>query len=167
MLNQFQTLFAGSFDTFKVFDDITLSDVNATPTNSPKTIWQVLNHLIKWQAYQMEQIKNMKQAIVLNEDETWIDEQQPNCQDGLDKALNTFKDQQQALAKELSAFDEEDSLINHKLKIVQDLSVHLSFHVGEVILMRRMAGTYPLPHQMKAFFKLTVRKIADKQSVRL
>lgn len=51
----------------------------------------------------------------------------------------------------ISELDIADPHINQKLKLIQDLSVHLSFHLGEVILMRRMAGTYPLPHQMKDF----------------
>ncbi|MCQ6958920.1 DinB family protein [Mucilaginibacter aquariorum] len=151
MPNHYQALFANSFDTFKVFDNLTLSEISNTPTNSPKTIWQILNHLITWQNYQLTQLKNIQQHIELDEEATWIDDQNPSDQQGLNSALVIFKNQQQQLADEISAFDNNDLYINQKLKIVQDLSVHLSFHVGEVILMRRMAGTYPLPHQMKEF----------------
>jgi len=151
MPSQFETLFADSFDTFKVFDNLTLSEISNTPINSPKTIWQILNHLITWQNYQLTQLKNIQQYIELDEEATWIDDQNPSVQQGLNNALVTFKNQQQQLAEEILAFDSNDLYINQKLKIVQDLSVHLSFHVGEVILMRRMAGTYPLPHQMKEF----------------
>jgi len=151
MPSQFEILFADSFDTFKVFDNLTLSEISNTPINSPKTIWQILNHLITWQNYQLTQLKNIQQYIELDEEATWIDDQNPSVQQGLNNALVTFKNQQQQLAEEILAFDSNDLYINQKLKIVQDLSVHLSFHVGEVILMRRMAGTYPLPHQMKEF----------------
>ena len=153
MPNHYQALFADSFDTFKVFDNLTLGEIANTPTNSPKTIWQILNHLIAWQNYQLTQLKNIQQCIELNEEATWIDDQNPSDQNTLNTALIIFKDQQQQLAEEISTFDSNDLYINQKLKIVQDLSVHLSFHVGEVILMRRMAGTYPLPHQMKEFLK--------------
>ena len=151
MPSQFEILFADSFDTFKVFDNLTLGEISNTPTNSPKTIWQILNHLITWQNYQLTQLKNIQQHIELDEEATWIDDQNPSVQQGLNNALVTFKNQQQQLAEEILAFDSNDLYINQKLKIVQDLSVHLPFHVGEVILMRRMAGTYPLPHQMKEF----------------
>jgi hypothetical protein len=153
MPNHYQALFAHSFDTFKVFDNLTLGEISNTPVNSPKTIWQILNHLIEWQNYQLTQLKNIKQNIGLNEDATWIDDQNPSGQQELNNALAIFKNQHQQLAEEISAFDSNDIYIDQKLKIVQDLSVHLSFHVGEVILMRRMAGTYPLPHQMKDFLK--------------
>ena len=151
MPNHYQALFANSFDTFKVFDNLTLSEISNTPANSPKTIWQILNHLITWQNYQLTQLKNIQQHIGLDEEATWIDDQNPSDQQELNNALVTFKNQHQQLAGEISALDSNDMYINQKLKIVQDLSVHLSFHVGEVILMRRMAGTYPLPHQMKEF----------------
>jgi hypothetical protein len=153
MPNHYQALFAHSFDTFKVFDNLTLGEISNTPVNSPKTIWQILNHLIMWQNYQLTQLKNIQQNIELNEEATWIDDQNPPGQQELNNALAIFKNQHQQLAEEISAFDSNDIYIDQKLKIVQDLSVHLSFHVGEVILMRRMAGTYPLPHQMKDFLK--------------
>ena len=153
MPSQFETLFADSFDTFKVFDNLTLSEISDTPTNSPKTTWQILNHLIMWQNYQLTQLKNIQQHIDLNEEATWIDDQNPSDQLELNEVLVIFKNQQQQLTDEISAFDNNDLHLTQKLKLVQDLSVHLSFHVGEVILMRRMAGTYPLPHQMKEFLK--------------
>jgi hypothetical protein len=153
MPNHYQALFADSFDTFKVFDNLTLGEINNTPTNSPKTIWQILNHLIAWQNYQLTQLKNIQQNIEQNEDATWIDDQNPSDQQELNNALIIFKNQQQQLVEEVSIFNSNDLYINQKIKIVQDLSVHLSFHVGEVILMRRMVGTYPLPHQMKDFLK--------------
>jgi hypothetical protein len=151
MPSQFETLFADSFDTFKVFDNLTLGEISNTPASSPKTIWQILNHLIAWQNCQLTQLKNIQQHIEQNEEASWMDDQNPSGQQELNNALVTFKNQQQQLTEEIAAFDSNDLYINQKLKLVQDLSVHLSFHVGEIILMRRMAGTYPLPHQMKDF----------------
>ena len=31
------------------------------------------------------------------------------------------------------------------------MSNHLSFHLGEIILMRRQCKTYPMPEEMKLF----------------
>ena len=41
--------------------------------------------------------------------------------------------------------------MKQKLKIVQTLSVHLSFHLGEIVLILRQNGHYPMPHEMQAF----------------
>jgi uncharacterized damage-inducible protein DinB len=149
----FQTLFKDSFNTFKVFDNLTIAETGPNRQNTPKTIWQILNHLIIWQDYQLNQLENGQSEDEVNEQATWIEEEQSKSQEELNTAIATFNRQLQRIEKLIEGFDLKDPEIQRKLKIVQDLSVHLSFHVGEVILMRRIAGNYPLPHQMKDFLK--------------
>lgn len=151
MPNQFETLFAESFDTFKVFENLILSEINNPPVNSPKTIWQIINHLIAWQGHQLRQLQNMGDDLQINEDATWIDNTNAATQADLDNTIALFNKQHADLKAEIQKLDMSDVDIMAKLKLVQDLSVHLSFHVGEVILMRRMTGNYPLPDQMKDF----------------
>jgi hypothetical protein len=151
MPNQFETLFAESFDTFKVFETLTLREIDTPPVGSPKTIWQIINHLIAWQGYQLKQLKDMDSHLQIDEAATWIDSTNTNTQDDLDNTTAIFNVQLTELKALIKKFDTADADIMQKLKLVQDLSVHLSFHVGEVILMRRMTGNYPLPHQMKEF----------------
>ena len=151
MPNQFDPLFAGSFDTFKVFENLTLSEIDNPPANSPKTIWQIMNHLIAWQGHQLTLLKNMHHNLQIDEDATWIDSTNAASQTNLDIAVALFNQQLTELKAEIREFDMADADIMANLKLVQELSVHLSFHVGEVILMRRMMGSYPLPHQMKDF----------------
>jgi hypothetical protein len=44
--------------------------------------------------------------------------------------------------------------IEQKLKIIQDLSIHLSFHLGEIVLIMRQNGHYPMPNEMKNFLAI-------------
>jgi hypothetical protein len=37
--------------------------------------------------------------------------------------------------------------------ILQEVALHLSFHLGEVVLMRRLQGSYPLPAHMQEFLQ--------------
>lgn len=147
----FKTLFQNSFDTFKVFENLNVNETGNTPANAPKTIWQILNHLIAWQGHQLKQIKNIEQVIGIDEEATWVSASNAATQNQLNNSVSFFKKQLSQLKSETESFNIDDKDIMRKLKLTQDLSVHLSFHVGEVILMRRMAGTYPLPHEMKAF----------------
>jgi hypothetical protein len=149
--SHFKMLFHNSFDTFKVFENLNVNETGNTPANAPKTIWQILNHLIAWQGHQLNQIKNVEQVFDIDEEATWVSAGNAASQDELNNAVSLFKKQLSQLKNKTGKFDIDDKDIVRKLKLVQDLSVHLSFHVGEVILMRRMAGTYPLPHEMKAF----------------
>jgi hypothetical protein len=37
--------------------------------------------------------------------------------------------------------------------ILQEVVLHLSFHLAEVVLMRRLQGSYPLPGYMQEFLQ--------------
>jgi hypothetical protein len=41
--------------------------------------------------------------------------------------------------------------IQVKLNTIQEITNHLSFHVGEIILIRRQMRNFPLPGEMKKF----------------
>jgi len=148
--NQFQILFQDAFDTFKVFHAINLIEVGLVLPKAPKTIWQILNHLIAWQEYQLGLLQSVE-SVILNEEATWINQLKSVSQDELEKAVLKFDSQIQQINNEVINLNSDDPLIYTKLKILQDLSVHLSFHLGEIILIRRMMGIYPLPHEMKEF----------------
>ncbi|MDB5121640.1 MAG: hypothetical protein JWN56_2858 [Sphingobacteriales bacterium] len=148
--NPFQILFQDSFDTFKVFHAITPEEIGCILPQAPKTIWQILNHIIAWQDYQISLLQSVE-YIDLNEDATWTNVLETNSKEELQQAVSRFHGQIQQVKDEASKFDANDPFISTKLKIVQDLSVHLSFHLGEIILIRRMLGTYPLPHEMSEF----------------
>ena len=150
--NQFQILFQDAFDTFKVFHAITQSETGCAIPKAPKTIWQILNHLIAWQEYQLG-LLHWVESVILNEESTWIIQLKTDSQDELEKAVLKFDSQIQQIKNEVINLNSADLLIFTKLKVLQDLSVHLSFHIGEIILMRRMMGTYPLPQEMKEFLK--------------
>lgn len=149
--SQFGELFLDSFDTFKVFYNLTIQETGRILPKAPKTIWQILNHLIVWQDYQLNQLKDTANEVEINEQMTWTEEEQCDSQERLAKAIAKFHNQLECIREEISKFDLEDAQLQRKLKVAQDLSVHLSFHIGEIILMRRITGNYPLPHQMKEF----------------
>lgn len=149
--NPFEALFLDSFDTFKVFYKLTAQETGRNLPMAPKTIWQILNHLIVWQDYHLNQLQDTEKEVDINEQTTWTKEEQSDSQERLDKAIAKFHNQLERIRAEISKFDLKDAELQRKLKVVQDLSVHLSFHMGEIILMRRITGNYPLPHQMKEF----------------
>lgn len=151
--NQLAELYRNSFDTYKVFDTLKVEAVGRSSLNAPKTIWQILNHLVIWQEHQILQLKGLEGNIGINEQESWIEEEHCESQEALDTTVLTFHNQLTRIKEEVSKIDPDDQRLHWKLKVIQDLSVHLSFHVGEVVLMRRIEGTYPMPDEMKEFLK--------------
>ncbi len=148
---QFQNLFSEAFDTFKVFENLTFNIVTQKIPETPKTFWQILNHLIIWQENQLALVTGDKPKKPITEIETWIEAEEPTDQDNIDNVVSIFNTQLHTIKTISSTLSLEQSDTEFKLKKLQDMSNHLSFHLGEIILMRRQCKTYPMPEEMKLF----------------
>ena len=146
----FDKIFSDSFDTFKVLHHIDVSTASLQAVNTPKSIWQILNHLIIWQEFQLRKLKGLD-STAIEESDTWKTEPIVRDQELLQQSVSTFHNQMEQVKNEIKILSTESNDIEIKLKIVQDLSVHLSFHLGEMILQMRQNGHYPMPSEMKAF----------------
>ncbi|WP_218779845.1 DinB family protein [Hymenobacter crusticola] len=146
-------LFDHAWDTFKAFDDLTVEGSGLDQAEFPTSIWQILRHLITWQAFQLRQLQGTMLAKPFQEDATWSRERVPSDEAVLQAAVQEFKGQLAAFQASLTqpAATDEQELTKHQ--ILQEVALHLSFHLGEVVLIRRLKGSYPLPHQMKAFLQ--------------
>jgi hypothetical protein len=149
----FGYVFGSALDTFKAFDNLTVENSSGDGQAFPTSTWQILNHLIAWQAYQLSRLRDAAPGKQVDEPDTWNGAKAPQSEPDLRAAVAQFKDQLEAIRAEVKHLGDTGDALADKLKIVQELSVHLSFHLGEVVLMRRMQGSYPMPHQMKAFLQ--------------
>ena len=143
-------LFADSFDTFKVFEKLDIQQASLINNNSPKSVWQILSHLIIWQDYQINQLCDITTENI-NEIETWVADRNISDPSILHDNISKFEKQIERVKIELTKMTIEQKDIEQKLKIVQELTVHLSFHLGEIVLLMRQNGHYPMPSDMKVF----------------
>lgn len=146
----FDMIFSDSFDTFKVFNSLDVSKASFQSANTPKSIWQILNHLIVWQDFQLNKLKG-SDLCSIDEWDTWKTAPSIQDQELLQQTIHVFHSQIEDIKTEVSLLTIESNNIQDKLKIVQDLSLHLSFHLGEMILQLRQNGYYPMPSEMKEF----------------
>ncbi|MBA4849944.1 hypothetical protein [Emticicia sp. BO119] len=142
--------FDGAFDTFKVFDQLNISLASETLDNTPKSIWQILNHLVIWQTYQIKLLKG-ENTNLINEFDSWSCDKQIAHQNILNEVIALFNNQIQEIKSELTQKVNEIESISNRIRLFQELSSHLSFHLGEIILIRRQLKNYPLPHEMISF----------------
>ena len=143
-------IFKDSFDTFKVFDKLETQQASLTINNSPKSVWQILNHLIIWQDFQILKLCG-NDTININEIDTWNVGKEITSQSLLNETIGKFERQIEIIKDELTKMSISQIDIERKMKIIQDLTVHLSFHLGEVVLVLRQNGYYPMPSEMNAF----------------
>jgi uncharacterized damage-inducible protein DinB len=148
-----QCLFEQAFDTFKAFDNLTVSSSSAEQQAFPASIWQILQHLLSWQAHQLAQLQGTTSAEVFDEKRSWDAPPVPPSEAALQAAVTQFKCQLidlQTWAREAKG-DVQQVLAQGV--ILQEVALHLSFHLGEVVLMRRLQGSYPMPTHMSEFLQ--------------
>ncbi|WP_462267154.1 hypothetical protein [Mucilaginibacter sp.] len=147
----FVYLFSNAFDTFKVFDSLTIDNVNESPETAPQSIWQILNHLVILNNNEIAILEDKPVMAMVSEPDSWIENKAPVSQDAMDKIVNRLQQQVALVKTKVAALGMDTVNLEQKLFAVQNFSIHLSFHLGEIVLLRRMAGTYPLPKSMRAF----------------
>lgn len=87
----------------------------------------------------------------INESDTWITDAKVDDQERLSKSVEHFYNQISRIKLKLTQLTTESKNIEEKLQIIQGMSTHLSFHLGEMILQLRQNGDYPMPGDMKLF----------------
>ncbi|MES2726284.1 MAG: DinB family protein [Bacteroidota bacterium] len=151
MINiEFNKVFSDSFDTFKALNNLSTTQASETSSGTPSSIWQILNHLTIWQDFQLKNLKGIA-SVDIQEANTWAEEKNVTEEKLLQERIALFHTQIEQIKMEVSQLSITDKDIEKKLKTIQDVSVHLSFHLGEIVLIRRQLGHYPKPSEMKAF----------------
>lgn len=149
----FKYIFKNAFDTFKVFDTIPFEISGDVSQGHSKTIWETLNHLIVWREFQIQKLTNVDAAIDFDESESWISESKPNNLNEWNIKISAFKNQAKLIDNLIENLDSSDLQLEEKLKLIQDSSTHLSFHLGEIIVIARQKNKYPQPSEMNEFLK--------------
>ena len=149
----FSTIFQNAFDTFKVFETIPVELSGVFIEGHSKTIWQTLNHLILWRAFQIDQLKKSEKKIEFNEPESWISESKPKNSIEWHRKIAEFKSQTTKFEDIINNLAMSDVKLSEKLKLIQDSSTHLAFHLGEIIVIARQKNAYPKPSEMNEFLK--------------
>jgi hypothetical protein len=144
-------LFEPAFATFQAFDNLTVASCSWEQLAFPTSIWQILQHLLAWQAHQLAQLQGAVLPELFDEKRSWEAARVPPSEAALQAALTQFNRQLADLQTWASATEGDAPQVLLQSVILQDVALHLSFHVGEVVLMRRLQGTYPLPAHMQEF----------------
>lgn len=146
-------LFAQAFDTFKAFDDLTVASSSWEPQVFPTSIWQILHHLLRWQAHQLAQLQDPLLVESFDEKRSWNAEREPPSEAALQAAVTQFKHQLVQLQNWANEAKGDAQQVLAQGVVLQAVVLHLSFHLGEVVLMRRLQGSYPLPAHMQQFLQ--------------
>lgn len=130
-------------------EGLTLEVAGKTVPHAPYTIWQLIRHMNFWQERFIAHLDNIKLPLVKKAEDGWPDEPQPPDAEALKKEVDKLNDSIESVKSRL--FSDTGSLLGQKndyesgYDVIQAMASHISYHIGEVMVIRRILGDYPPP----------------------
>jgi len=116
--------------------------------NTPYTIWQLINHLNYWQVKFLQKLEGNEVSFNINWEEGWEESLNAANQEILDRKIkNLLGSIEKATDILLSEVDkvEPHKYYQDKFDVLQTMASHISYHLGELIILRRMFGAWNAP----------------------
>lgn len=115
----------------------------------PYSIYQLVRHMYYWQQFMLGHLEGHKPQLPVNVMESWPKETSPQDEmswqadikmflDGVDRAVAIAETSQ--LDEPLPHFPGET-----RAGILRNIASHNSYHLGEIVLLRRFYGAWPPP----------------------
>ncbi|WP_347158847.1 DinB family protein [Pontibacter chitinilyticus] len=132
----------------EIVQGITLADAGRKPEKLPYTLWQLLEHLRIAQWDILEFSRNPEHQSPAWPDEYWPDAEAPANQQALNRTLDALADELEEMIQLVQ--DPKNDLyapITHGdgqtlLREAQVLAQHNAYHLGEIIVVRRLLGEW-------------------------
>jgi hypothetical protein len=133
----------------RAFEGLSWRQAGQEVPGSPHTIWQLLKHLNYWQDRLISRIEGMKVLPAKTSDDGWKFEKAPSDETTYRRELGKFLTGIDYMTQTL--LPESNGLIDCKgdypngFAVIQTMASHISYHLGEVVLLRRMLELWPPP----------------------
>lgn len=129
--------------------DITAELAGKRMEGAPYTIYQLLKHMNYWQIFMLTFMDGGKPQMPANVAESWSSVSEPESEEewrmvveqfmhGVNKAVDYAQSEQ--LDNPLEHFPTET-----KAGILRNIASHNSYHLGEIVLLRRLFDAWPPP----------------------
>ncbi len=133
-------------DVSKVFDGLDWTLAGKRPAKGTHSVFEVLMHVAYWEDWGVKWCHGEKPPIPKHASGCWTKAPAPKNAMEWKRTVDNF---QRRHAELESCVDEADlsEVIGQKsrLEMLQALASHTSYHVGQVVLLRQMLGSWPPP----------------------
>jgi len=128
-------------------EGLTLSYTGKKILNTPYTIWQCLKHINYWQDKFIRRLNGEIVETDLSWKEGWEEKLNAGTQGELDREIEKFNNSLKAVRSLLtnnpSHLHEPSGKYENKFLVIQTMASHISYHIGEIVLLRRIFGIWP------------------------
>ena len=132
----------------KALDGLVVDITGRKILNTPYTIWQLVKHMNYWQDKFLDRLQGNPVIIDASWTEGWEDSLNAESQNELDQEIERLMKgitQAKTFAKEVPRQLEDNDLYQTTCDQLQAMASHLSYHLAEIILLRRIFGFWPPP----------------------
>ncbi|GAA0188197.1 DinB family protein [Fulvivirga kasyanovii] len=130
-----------------VLEGLTAKVSGSSLPGAPYTIWQLIGHINFWQVRFIAHLKGQKLTEVPLVEDGWPYDKSPADEGELKAVIKALLD---GIA-EVRQLLERGADLKHPpnydsgFDVVTSMATHLSYHLGQVMTLRRMLGDYPPP----------------------
>ncbi|MBX5463986.1 MAG: DinB family protein [Clostridia bacterium] len=116
------------------------------PEGAPYTVHQLLGHLIFWLDFALAQLRGEEPQQPAHAEEGWPFPPAPPSQEELDGAVAHFLATLGEVNRYLPRWQEPVRGSRRLVgELLTDLAIHNSYHLGQIVLLRRQIGDWPPP----------------------
>lgn len=142
-------------NTLACVEDVPLEVAGRLSTCCPHTIWQLVCHMNFWMAYELKRIRRGSPPYPAHASESWPTSAAPSSEEEWRKAIALFSD---LLAKLATLADSPPEILSEQVAethpdhakcsstlraVLWQTLVHNSYHIGQVVFVRRALGAWP------------------------
>ena len=131
----------------KALEGLTVTIAGKEIENAPYTIWQLIKHISFWHDYALDYLAGNKLPEVKKSSEGWTAQKAPLDAKELGMVIQKLLadiEQAESWTDRLETLP-APSTYENPWNVYQMMASHISYHLGEIVLLRRMAGDYPPP----------------------
>lgn len=142
-------------NTVACVEDIPFEFAGCGGDSFPHSIWQLVYHMNFWMEYELKRVRGESPAYPEHASESWPAAAAPNGDEEWVKAIAHF---QRLLAELANLADSPPDVLAHEvaathpdhakrssslLTVLWQTAVHNSYHIGQIVMLRRSLGAWP------------------------
>lgn len=139
----------GHIPIARALPDITLELAGQRTEGVPYTIYQLVRHMSYWQDFMLTHLEGGNPQRPSSVQESWPDEGAPGDEAELRDAIGHLLQGVEKAVALAQTVQLDEPLANFpgetKGGILRNIASHNSYHLGEIVLLRRLHGAWPPP----------------------
>ena len=130
-----------------VFEDLDWRFAGKIPDGNVRSIWQIVDHMIYWQEFSLALLRGETPENPEHAADSWTTQVSPTNESEWNHAVNAFLEGIRAAEGFTDDLDQSVSARQgrSRAEVIGMLVGHNSYHLGQVVLIRRMLGAWPPP----------------------